>query len=143
MCSSKKKSSFRIDDILHHQSDQNCVSTSCQTNHSLNNKISDVSISKSLLQDLSETNCVLSQCSIEQVQPRKPVPVYAQTVFDIQKSPLCYSVPIGMSHFQPAANYLEHYAQTMHKSKYQPRVYTLMTLDEQRICHLRLNYTVN
>lgn len=153
MCSSKKKSSFRIDDILHHQSDRNSIVYLNQQNYNLKSsseKLNSVTLSETSVQNSNITSASsdakinsVPQCSIEQIQPRKPTPIYPQTIFDVQKSPMCYSMPIGMSHFPPAASYLEHYAQVMHKSMY--ILYSSLPLwnwDKPFFCHL-LNININ
>lgn len=126
MGTSKKKSSFRIDDILQQQSVEN---------HNNNNsyKISNMDNFKSYIEHMNSAtsanqsqihNTVITSTSSENssVQstnstdsPRKPLPMYPQNVLDMQKSNFCFPMPLGMTSFSPAAAYFEHYANAFHK----------------------------
>lgn len=129
MGTSKKKSSFRIDDILQQQSLEN------NNNNNNNNsyKISNMDNFKTYIEHMNSAtsanqsqihNTVITSTSSENssVQstnstdsPRKPLPMYPQNVLDMQKSNFCFPMPLGMSSFSPAAAYFEHYANAFHK----------------------------
>jgi len=140
MGSSKRKSSFRIDDILHQQTEQH-QHHQLQHNHQqqqqqqINNKLpntertspkttsvpppktttpSSSSPSRPSSANNQNMDTIFSQLSAEQFMngPRKPTPVYPQ-LLDMQKHNFC--LPFGMPNFSPAAAYLEQYANALQK----------------------------
>lgn len=136
MGSSKRKSSFRIDDILHQQvesqfysQNQHAIpnqslldaahipSTLNGTKHSLN------SHSSPSPPPLQQTPAVSSSSSpivnSSDIPPRKPMPMYHPQLMDLQKANFPLPLPfLGQHHFNPAAAYLEHYANVLHKGKF-------------------------
>lgn len=141
MGTSKKKSSFRIDDILQQQSVENINNSTSNNNsntHTNGYKIStNMDNFKSYIEQINSAtsgngqsqthNTVITSTSSENssVQstnstdsPRKPLPMYPQNVLDMQKSNFCFPMPLGMSSFSPAAAYFEHYANAFHKGLY-------------------------
>lgn len=144
MGSSKRKSSFRIDDILHQQRETNHHNSSALSSpsrssaESLSPATNQAKMSKNLQ---NSNNCEMQQRDSRNGTPESPVqkvatpsvpghsgggsdntlrspqPLYPPFM-DMQKqSPNFYlPLPIGMSpQFSPAAAYLEHYANTLHK----------------------------
>lgn len=153
MGSSKKKSSFRIDDILQQQSenmqhhqiksgiDSHFKGYSGHLSSALSAAAAAAAASNaSTITSTSSHNFTASpQSSISsqhhhQVQrqphstssspssaatdvPRKPMPMYPQSMLDMQKQNFCFPLPMGMPPFSHAAAYLEHYANSFHKGK--------------------------
>ncbi|XP_037029695.1 hematopoietically-expressed homeobox protein hhex [Bradysia coprophila] len=140
MGTSKKKSSFRIDDILQQQSVEN-INNNNNSHPNNGYKIStNMDNFKSYIEHINSAtsangqsqthNTVITSTSSENssVQstnstdsPRKPLPMYPQNVLDMQKSNFCFPMPLGMSSFSPAAAYFEHYANAFHKAS--PRIW--------------------
>lgn len=155
MGSSKKKSSFRIDDILqqqsdniqHHQIKSNMDSHFKNYSGHLSSALSAAAaaaagttnastITSTSGHSFSATpqSSISSQQNHQQVHrlphstssspsngatdvPRKPMPMYPQSMLDMQKQNFCFPIPMGMPPFSHAAAYLEHYANSFHKGK--------------------------
>ncbi|XP_055682127.1 hematopoietically-expressed homeobox protein HHEX [Lutzomyia longipalpis] len=126
MGSSKRKSSFRIDDILHQQTENqmatqrqppSTVIKSSETEASSSNRTATPPSDQSAA-TVSSSNSLQSG----RESPRKPTPIYPQ-MLDLQKTPnLCFPIPLGIPPpFSPAAAYLEHYANALHKAS--PRLW--------------------
>ena len=136
MGSSKKKSSFRIDDILQHQQQSELESnlmysnmdnfktykTGVNTNNDSdqlknlpNHGPSTTPTSSSDTITSSSSSALHFPTSSVQDVPRKPMPMYPQSMLDFQKQNFCFPLTMGMPTFSPAAAYLEHYANAFHK----------------------------
>ncbi|GAB0095111.1 hematopoietically-expressed homeobox protein hhex [Sergentomyia squamirostris] len=130
MGSSKRKSSFRIDDILQQQTENQMAAHQRQQSTTTVIKSSDMEASSTHRSSSSPAQLDLSTATVSssnihqsgRESPRKPTPLYPQ-MLDLQKAPnLCFPIPLGIPpHFSPAAAYLEHYANAIHKAS--PRLW--------------------
>ncbi|XP_055698608.1 hematopoietically-expressed homeobox protein Hhex [Phlebotomus papatasi] len=126
MGSSKRKSSFRIDDILQQQTENQMATQRQQSNTVIkNNDMEATSSNRPSSPPSDPTASTVSSSNTLQSgrdSPRKPTPIYPQ-MLDLQKTPnLCFPIPVGFPQpFSPAAAYLEHYANALHKAS--PRLW--------------------
>lgn len=126
MGSSKRKSSFRIDDILHQQTENYRQSlTGCNTSDKMENvscsEISSASNEPSSNGSYGNGTQIENQSinfstnsTGEQSSPKKPLPLYPQLA-DLQKTNFCFPYPFAVPPM--ASSYLEHYASALHKGK--------------------------
>ncbi|XP_055617510.1 hematopoietically-expressed homeobox protein hhex [Toxorhynchites rutilus septentrionalis] len=141
MCSSKRKSSFRIDDILHQQAEQQQMLFHHQqqlVQNSVLKQLTDMNSSQQTSSTPSSTSTEyysagtksppISPLSIltDPESPKKPTAVYPNPV-DFSKNSFPLHLPFGIPTFNPAFNpalnaaYLEHYANVMQKAS--PRLF--------------------
>lgn len=133
MCTSRKKSSFRIDDILRQQSEQqkhheamaayeanfnNNYSIYKQKNDHIDVNLSFLPSHPNVIVSNSIANCTSTGIGL---QPQKPMPLYAppppsSQLMDAQKANICFPLTIGVPHFPPATTaYLDHYSKSKWK----------------------------
>jgi hypothetical protein len=140
MGSAKRKSSFRIEDILHQQAENQLLAVQQQLHNSKFNSTMFNKLSPSLSSASSDSHQAalinmqrLQQNSASPSYPeqsispstthsptaehlRKPTAFYPE-LLNLHKPNFQLPMPLGMHHFNPAAAYLEHYANVLHKGE--------------------------
>lgn len=112
MGSSKRKSSFRIDDILQQQTENHILSNH-MTSLKQPSQISDTRLSSP--SSSPTTSSISSHLTHSpQMEPRKPMPMYHPQMMDLQKTNF-FPFNFGMPQFPPA--YFEHCASVLHKGE--------------------------
>jgi hypothetical protein len=139
--SAKRKSSFRIEDILHQQAESQLLAVQQQLHSSKFNSavLSKLSPTLSASSSDSHQNTLNNMQRLQSnstspsypastspttalhaaEQLRKPTAFYPE-LLNLQKPNLQnfqLPLPLGMHHFNPAAAYLEHYANVLHKGE--------------------------
>jgi hypothetical protein len=140
--SAKRKSSFRIEDILHQQAENQLLAVQQQLHNSKFNSAALSKLSPTLSASSSDSHQNTPLSNMQKLQSsskspnypasispttalhaaeqlRKPTAFYPE-LLNLQKPNLQnfqLPMPLGMHHFNPAAAYLEHYANVLHKGE--------------------------